>query len=192
MADSDDILVRQHIAQNPNSTTETLLKLGNEFPELIIANPIFDLLLIENPESDFIKVSLFRSVATPINVLKKLIRKNYFLFRNIIEKHQLDPQILDRLTDINNQLSNLTLCHSILRNPQTSAMTLEKIACSRFPKHRVVEALLVQHPNASDTIIRIVEFINGSKDTPPYIIEKLANHHNDFVRLLVAQRQSNQ
>ena len=46
---SSDRITRQNVAANPNSPTEVLLKLGEEFPEQLLENPIFSLLLLENP-----------------------------------------------------------------------------------------------------------------------------------------------
>ena len=37
------------VASNPNTPRETLLELGTEFPEELLKNPVFDLLLLENP-----------------------------------------------------------------------------------------------------------------------------------------------
>lgn len=46
---SSDRITRQNVALNPNTPTEVLLKLGAEFPEELLDNPIFYLLLLENP-----------------------------------------------------------------------------------------------------------------------------------------------
>ena len=46
---SSDRITRQNVALNPNTPTEVLLKLGAEFPEELLENPIFSLLLLENP-----------------------------------------------------------------------------------------------------------------------------------------------
>ncbi|MEG4629570.1 HEAT repeat domain-containing protein [Microcoleus sp. AR_TQ3_B6] len=46
---SSDATTRAHVAANPNSPTEVLLELGSEFPEQLLGNPIFSLLLLENP-----------------------------------------------------------------------------------------------------------------------------------------------
>ncbi|MEG4320446.1 MULTISPECIES: HEAT repeat domain-containing protein [unclassified Microcoleus] len=46
---SSDATIRAHVAANPNTPTEVLLELGSEFPEQLLGNPIFSLLLLENP-----------------------------------------------------------------------------------------------------------------------------------------------
>ncbi|AFZ54695.1 variant leucine-rich repeat-containing protein [Cyanobacterium aponinum] len=49
LAHNEDRLIRQAVTNNPNTPKNTLLKLGTEFPEELLDNPIFDLLLLENP-----------------------------------------------------------------------------------------------------------------------------------------------
>ncbi|MGI0483596.1 HEAT repeat domain-containing protein, partial [Geminocystis sp. CENA526] len=49
LAQNEERLVRQAVTNNPNTSKETLLNLGAEFPEEFLDNPIFDLLLLENP-----------------------------------------------------------------------------------------------------------------------------------------------
>lgn len=49
LAYSGDKQTRQNIVSNPNTPTNLLLKLGAEFPQELINNPIFSLLMLENP-----------------------------------------------------------------------------------------------------------------------------------------------
>jgi hypothetical protein len=46
---SDDFETRQNTTGNPNTATDILFKLGREFPEEFLNNPVFGLLLLENP-----------------------------------------------------------------------------------------------------------------------------------------------
>ncbi|MCJ8281001.1 MAG: hypothetical protein MJK14_14250, partial [Rivularia sp. ALOHA_DT_140] len=46
---SSDVIIRENIAGNPNTPTEILLQLGAEFPLKLLENPVFSLLLLENP-----------------------------------------------------------------------------------------------------------------------------------------------
>ena len=70
LATSEDKEIRRCIASNPNTAVEILEKLGEEFPDEITANPIFDLLLLENPDSKFVLLSLARSSTTSVEKLK--------------------------------------------------------------------------------------------------------------------------
>jgi hypothetical protein len=46
---SDDGEIRKAVTSNPNTPTDILLQMGAEFPEELLENPIFSLLLLENP-----------------------------------------------------------------------------------------------------------------------------------------------
>ena len=72
LAKSKDKEILRLVAGNPNTLVETLEKLGEEFPDAIVNNPIFDLLLLENPESKFILLSLAGASTTSVEKLKKL------------------------------------------------------------------------------------------------------------------------
>ncbi|MDY7013862.1 MAG: hypothetical protein SVX43_09755 [Cyanobacteriota bacterium] len=46
---SQDRLVRQSVAANPNTPAKILFELGMEFPEQLLDNPVFSLLPLEYP-----------------------------------------------------------------------------------------------------------------------------------------------
>jgi len=66
LATSKDKEIRRCVAGNPNTPVETLEKLGVDFLDNIVANPIFDLLLLENSESKFILLSLAGASTTSV------------------------------------------------------------------------------------------------------------------------------
>ena len=97
LANSYDKATRQYVAGNPNTPVKALEKLGDEFPDEITANPIFDLFFLENPESKFILLSLARSSTTSAEKLNQLanhqdrnilkaVAKNKNITLNILEK----------------------------------------------------------------------------------------------------------
>lgn len=49
LGSSSDDLIREGVASNPNTPTDLLWKLGEEFPEELLNNPVFALLMLENP-----------------------------------------------------------------------------------------------------------------------------------------------
>ncbi|MBD2577946.1 HEAT repeat domain-containing protein [Oscillatoria sp. FACHB-1406] len=49
LSTSEDRLTRQNVTQNPNTSPEVLCKLGAEFPDDFLDNPVFPLLPLENP-----------------------------------------------------------------------------------------------------------------------------------------------
>ena len=87
LSKDSDRTVRAKVASNPNTPTEVLLKLGEEFPDEITANPIFTLLMLENPDTEFIRVSLARSSNTPIDILYKLAEDRNEIVRLEVTKN---------------------------------------------------------------------------------------------------------
>ncbi len=62
LSTSGDAIVRQNVAANPNTPTQVLLEIADEFPAEVLQNPIFSLLFLENPE--FLNKMPGRSVAS--------------------------------------------------------------------------------------------------------------------------------
>lgn len=92
--------VRQAVGSNPNTPVTILQKLGQEFPEAIIANPIFNLLLLENSENKFIKLSLARSSTTSEETLEKLAAtEDEDIFCAIAKNINTPIIVLEKLTD---------------------------------------------------------------------------------------------
>jgi hypothetical protein len=67
LGNSSDVTTHQHVAANPNTPTEVLLKLGSKFPQQLLDNPIFSLLLLENPN-----LVNEMPISTLISLLKRL------------------------------------------------------------------------------------------------------------------------
>ena len=75
LASHQSKVVRKAVTSNPNTPTETLLKLGKYFPQELLDNPIFDLLFLEDlqffkniPKSTL--QSLIQQPEIPISLLK--------------------------------------------------------------------------------------------------------------------------
>jgi hypothetical protein len=69
LSQDPDSEVRRAVAGNPNTPIEILENLGEQFPEAVTDNPIFNLLLLENPDGEFVRLSLARSCATFEDIL---------------------------------------------------------------------------------------------------------------------------
>jgi hypothetical protein len=90
LATDTEMQIRQAVARNPNSSIESFMQLVEKFSDEVIADPIFERLLFENPESSFIKKLLPHSSKTEPETLEKLA-------------NELDGEIL----------------HGIMHNPNT-------------------------------------------------------------------------
>jgi len=67
LSHSDDKAVRKACTSNANTPVEALLKLGSQFPEQLLKNPVFDLLLLAHP-------GLFKEL--PTATLNSLLKRN--------------------------------------------------------------------------------------------------------------------
>jgi hypothetical protein len=80
LSESKDAITRQNVAANPNTPTEVLLKLGAEFPEELLNNPVFSLLLLEKPNlAESIPTSTLASLVkletVPVSVVNQAVKK---------------------------------------------------------------------------------------------------------------------
>ena len=174
LANSEDCQVRKAVAANPNTPVKVLKKLGSEFPEEITNNPIFSLLLLEKPNSKFIRLSLARSSTTEAETLERLaeleeedilcaIACNYstpvHLLEQLASREQTYTEYGERL------ITKVPAC--IAANPHTPPRILDKLA------------------NHNDSYVRQV--VAENKNTLPTTLEKLAYKNNKHILLKVAQ-----
>ncbi|WP_373479225.1 hypothetical protein [Geminocystis sp.] len=103
LAHSQDQSTRKAVVSNPNTPKETLLELGSQFPEELLDNPIFDLLLLENP-------NLLADM--PTSTLKSMVK------RETVPRAFLDWAV--------NHGDDEVLI-ALLRNPQLSKEHLTKL-----------------------------------------------------------------
>ncbi|MDZ8030455.1 hypothetical protein [Nostoc sp. DedSLP04] len=130
--------VHEAVAKNPNTPTEVLLKLGKEFPDAITANPIFNLLLLENPESHFVRLSLARSTTTSESAIAQLSKiEDEEILLAVARNPKTSLEILEELVenpplfcdDENADESDFDgLFTAIVQNPNTSESLLLQLA----------------------------------------------------------------
>jgi hypothetical protein len=97
---SCDRAVRAAAAGNPNTPTEVLLKLGEELPDEITANPIFNILLLEDPESQFVQLSLARSSTTSEETIARLAEiPDEEILRTVAQNLKTPLWILEQLIE---------------------------------------------------------------------------------------------
>jgi hypothetical protein len=193
--------VRMAVASNPNTPQDILRHLGQEFPDAIVANPIFNILLLENPESQFIRLSLARSSTTSLETLAKLaklpdeeilcaIAQNPNTPVAILEQLvQHPPQIYDYDDPDGTEFDRLFSC--IARNPNTPESLLIRLAQHSSGS---VEYAIVENPNTPAAILE--KFANWRNSTmhqaiarnpnaPTAVLEKLAGEQSGEIRKLV-------
>lgn len=111
----DDEKTREAVVSNANSPPEILVQLGEEFPSQFLDNPVFPLLLLENP--NFIK-------ELPLNTL-----------RSILTQENCPEYILEQAAD----KADLEVQLALANNVKTSKAILSRLNQSR--NSQVVEAV---------------------------------------------------
>ncbi|MBW4506491.1 MAG: hypothetical protein KME64_08280 [Scytonematopsis contorta HA4267-MV1] len=111
LSTSEDEQIRQAVAANPNTPTDVLFKLGEEFPQELLDNPVFSLLLLENP-------NFMQDIpeATLVNLIKLPSIPDSFL--QWVLNSSNEPQILFFIT----------------MNPKVSKEDLQKLI-NKFQRH---------------------------------------------------------
>ncbi|MEH1949159.1 MAG: hypothetical protein V7K77_19715 [Nostoc sp.] len=194
--------VREAVARNPNTPTEVLLKLGKEFPDAITANPIFNLLLLENPESHFVRLSLARSTTTsesaiaqlskiedkeilcavagnpktPLHILERLVVEGPPLF---CDHENADESDFDGLFTAIAQ--NLNTSESLLLQLAEDGSWNIKIAIAENPKTPL--SLLNKFADWRDSSMH--QAIARNPQAPSAILEKLLGENTQEIRDLV-------
>ena len=185
LAKSKDKEILRRIAGNPNTPVEILEMLGAELADAIVENPIFDLLLLENPESKFISLTFARASTTSVGKLRELANhKNKIIVEAVVKNQKTPVNILDSVFETNKH--NLPF-KIFLENKNTSDITLEKIAIYIERSNKNISSLILKHPNSSINVIKILEFHDGNLNTPYCILQKLAHHKDSQIRNLVAK-----
>jgi Leucine rich repeat variant len=192
--------VREAVARNPNTPTEVLLKLGKEFPDAITANPIFNLLLLENPESHFVWLSLARSTTTSESAIARLSEIEDEEILCAVARNPKTPlHILEQLVenpprfcdDENADESDFDkLFIAIAQNPNTSESLLLQLSGGSSN----VQMAIAQNPKAPLSLLNkfadwrnfsMHKAIGRNPQAPSAILEKLAGENEKEIRDLV-------
>jgi hypothetical protein len=171
--------IRQAVASNPNTSIEVLSELGQEFPEEVTENPIFSMLLLENPESHFVRLSLARSTTTDEKTLAQLALVEdeeilYAVARNpktpisILEGFVRNPPLL-----YNNDYANKSNCYNLFEAIASSAKTPSSLLL------KLSESL------PSSTSIDLGDKLAKNPNTPSEALEKLYSRIDRAVPIAV-------
>ncbi|PAX52799.1 variant leucine-rich repeat-containing protein [Brunnivagina elsteri] len=158
LAVSDDITIREAVAANPNTPTEVLLKLAEVFPQQFLKNPVFSLLLLENPNfaADIPYYAL-------LSLLKQSELPDFFLSS---AANHANPEIL----------------YLVAKHPNTSDNALEEMT-RRNPRDTPLGLSIIKREDVSERVLSIlVEYsaiavrlcLAKNPATSPSILAKLA------------------
>lgn len=129
LAEISDSTTRQAVASNPNTTPETLLKLGQQFPKQLLKNPAFNLMLLENPN---LLLTMPKETLRRILMLKDIPL-------GFLEQAAFSPQI------------NVEIARVIAKHPKAPGYVLEKI--SMFCQDKSVRRSLLKRSDLPPAVL---------------------------------------
>ena len=101
LANSSDATTRKNVAGNPNTPTEALQQLGDEYPKEVLDNPVLPLLFLENPKildeifQQNILWNMVLDAQTPTQVLEMLV---YSKHTQVAEAARLHVNLAGEMT----------------------------------------------------------------------------------------------
>ena len=181
LSNSSDAITRENVAANPNTPTEVLLKLGTEFPEQLLDNPVFSLLLLENP--NLVEqmplttlLSILKLERVPVSFLEWAAgHSNRDVLLAVVKNPNTPQSALERLAE-GTQVS--WLGQYIAQHSNTPGGTLSKLARDKNPN---VRHSVAGHPNTpGDVLDWLTEDLGMSSAVR-------LHHELGFIRRIVAQ-----
>lgn len=185
LAVSSDVIIRGNIAANPNTPTEILLNLGARFPEQMLENPVFSLLLLENPNLvNEMPLPTLQSVLqlkqVPIFFLEQAANKQEWQVQLAVTMNPNTPQsVLERLAAANIDSS---VARNIAEHPNTTGSVLEKLA---EHEHFEADCRIAKHPKTpSNVLAKLAELYITKWRSRGGLLETIAENPNTPVSAL--------
>jgi hypothetical protein len=182
--------IRSAVAQNPNTPPDILLKLFDEFPLHVLNNPVFEFLLIENPNfyDELFQVNrdVFNEDGLPSSFLKWGVNHSDESIRIAVAKSPNTPQsfLIELAHDKDKDVR-----HKVAGNYNTPKEILDKlsddstisvrigVAGNPYTSESVLEKLAV------DKDYEVRSKVAAHEKTPMAILEQLAHDRSAIVRL---------
>ncbi|MEO1762449.1 MAG: hypothetical protein AAFR83_10835 [Cyanobacteria bacterium J06629_18] len=202
LSSSSDTLIRENIAANPNTPTEILLELGAEFPQQLLDNPIFYLLLLENPNfvSDIPIItlqSLLKLDEVPSSFLELATNHDDVEVLLTVAMNPKTPKTaLRALTQVQNiEVAEAAFLHVSLSGEMhhsSKETAFAAMQTTNLPRDRQSEMYLWAIGAVPDYLLKTLDaevrlHIAESLDTSEEILAKLATDSYSRVRGMVAQ-----
>lgn len=168
IAASSNWELRRLVASNPNTPTETLWQLGIDFPEAVLANPIFELLQLERLD--------LASTIPPATLT------------SLLQCERVPKQFMEYAL----AQQDYSLWLAVAYNPHTPGHILERLAHkSRFQDRESIRAIAA-HPNTPHHLLdRAIDIGSGvaaivaeNPHTPVPVLERILAKYADGDRAL--------
>ncbi|MGD1912520.1 MAG: hypothetical protein ACFB2X_17225 [Rivularia sp. (in: cyanobacteria)] len=202
LGSSPDNIIRKNVAANPNTPTEMLWELGAEFPQMLLENPVFSLLLLENPNfvTDIPLITLlallkfdevspeFLELATSHDDVEVLL--------TIAMNPKTPKTALQRLTQVQNievaqaAREHISLAGEMHRGWDEAAMVA--MQTTNLPRDRESEIYLWAIGAIPEYLLKMLDaevrlYIAESLNTSEQVLAMLARDSYSKVRAMVAQ-----
>ncbi len=185
LAYSDNKGICEGVVSNPNTPIDALLKLAELFPQQFLANPVFPLLLLENPNLP-IEISYW----TLLKILEQdeipeLFLANAATHRNseilyAITRHRKTPETVLEQIAIRNQYDvRLGLC--IAKRRDVTERILLKLAEHKSARVRLH---LAKHPKTPSNVLELLEKQESGWNIRVKIQKAIAQNPQTSLRLL--------
>jgi hypothetical protein len=202
LASDREANIRKAVVENPNTPIDSLEKLGQEFPDELTENPIFTMLFLENPESQFVRIALARSTKSDENTLTQLSKiKDEEILCAVAQNPKTPLRILEELTDklISNyhggeypdEFNCQNILGAIAQNPQVTESLLIKLSNVNSD---FINFLIAENPKVSASLLdrfadyknsRMHQIILQNDKTLATTLEKLAGEESSVTREMV-------
>jgi hypothetical protein len=202
LSSRSDNIIRKNVAGNPNTPTEILLELGAEFPEQLLDNSVFSLLLLENPNfvADIPLVtllSLLKLDGVPPSFLELATSHDDVEVLLTIAMNPKTPKTaLLALTQIQNiEVAEAARKHVTLAGEMHQGWNEAAIVAmqtTNLPRDRQSEMYLWAIDAVPEYLLKTLDaevrlHIAGSVNTSEQVLEILATDSYSRVRAMVAQ-----
>ncbi len=191
LSSSTDEPTKHHVALNPNTPSEILLKLAPEFPRAFYKNPAFDWLLLENPDLLFeMKQGVLKHILSLRDCPKSFLQ---WAARNGSDSEKL---VVVRRVDVEDELLEIIVAGkpckaatiAIARNLSSTLDQLEAI-CGQDDS---ADRLLAAHPTANSNLLAklsesrddiVRKNVLAHKNTSQQTLQQMSDGHIRIHRL---------
>jgi hypothetical protein len=161
IATEPDLELRRLVAGNPNTPTDVLWKLGIDFPEVILNNPVFELLQLEQ---------LNLAALIPHDTLTSLLQCKQ------VPKNFMEYAVSQQ---------DYSLWLAVAYNPHTSGTLLENLTRKSRHQDRELIRAVAAHPNAPDHLLaeiidigsNVAQIVAENSRTPIGVLERILHKY---------------
>ena len=195
LSKSFDRVIRQAVAQNPNTPPDILVRLFDKFPLQVLHNPVLNLILLEKPNfleeiyytyklvfhqnklpDFFIKWAVFN----PNESIRSTVASSPKTSQNYLEHLSKDKQSFVRIQVAANYNSPVHVLEQLAQD--RDKLVRESVAQNPHVSPKILEYL------AQDGIVEVRREVAANYNTPAHVLEKLARDPSLIVRASCCDR----